>query len=180
MEFDGYAIGGLSVGEPAEEMYGMTEVCTGDTAGGQAPLPDGRRDAGKHPGIHRTRGGHVRLRAADAKREERRPLHAEREAQHAQRGPRARFLPVDPECTCYGCRNFSRAYLRHLFKAGEILALQLASMHNLTFYLWLLPTAREANLRGTFAAWKAAQMLEDSPRTAVKNIVSPTTNRRTH
>ena len=65
------------------------------------------------------------------------------------------FSPVDPSCPCYGCRNFTRAYLRHLFKAGEILALQLATLHNLTFYLGLVQAARKAILANQFAAWKA-------------------------
>jgi queuine tRNA-ribosyltransferase len=62
--------------------------------------------------------------------------------------------PVDAECTCYGCSNFSRAYLRHLFQVKEILALQLASMHNLTFYLWLVKEARKNIIAGSFASWK--------------------------
>ena len=76
------------------------------------------------------------------------------------------FGPVDPECACYGCRNFSRAYLRHLFKAGEILALQLASVHNLTFYVWLLSRAREEILKGTFASWKDTTVARLSAREA--------------
>jgi queuine tRNA-ribosyltransferase len=68
------------------------------------------------------------------------------------------FRPVDEECTCYGCRNFSRAYIRHLVKAKEILALQLASIHNLSFYLWLVRSARDAILAGRFAEWKAGQL----------------------
>ena len=51
------------------------------------------------------------------------------------------FEPVDRECNCYTCRNFSRAYLRHLFQAKEILGLQLATIHNLYFYLWLMREA---------------------------------------
>jgi len=68
------------------------------------------------------------------------------------------FRPVDPECACYGCRNFTRAYIRHLFKSGEILALQLASMHNLTFYIWLLSEARNAIMNRSFTAWKDATL----------------------
>ncbi len=156
MDFDGYAIGGLSVGEPEETMYRMTEVCT-------AVLPPDRprylmgvgtprnmleaiaRGVDMFDCVLPTRNGrnavlftrHGRLNM--------------RNAAHA-----GDFTPVDPECTCYGCRNFTRAYLRHLFKAGEILALQLASMHNLTFYLWLLSEAREAILGRNFTAWKDA------------------------
>ncbi len=66
------------------------------------------------------------------------------------------FVPMDPECHCYACRSFTRAYVRHLFKAGEILALQLATIHNITYYLSLVRTARERIANGTFPAWKHA------------------------
>ena len=52
--------------------------------------------------------------------------------------------PIDAGCACYTCRNFSRAYLRHLFRAGEILALRLNTLHNLHHYLRLMEGAREA------------------------------------
>jgi queuine tRNA-ribosyltransferase len=66
------------------------------------------------------------------------------------------FSPVDPECDCYTCQNFTRAYLRHLFNADEILALQLASIHNLAFYLWLVREARKHIISGDFENWKNA------------------------
>jgi queuine tRNA-ribosyltransferase len=158
MDFDGYAIGGLSVGEPEETMYRMTEVCTGilpadrprylmgvgtprnmleaiargvDMFDCVLPTRNGRN------AVLFTRNGRLNMRNA---------VHA------------GDFRPVDPKCTCYGCRNFTRAYLRHLFKAGEILALQIASIHNLTFYLWLLSKAREAILGRSFAAWMDATL----------------------
>jgi queuine tRNA-ribosyltransferase len=65
------------------------------------------------------------------------------------------FNPVDSGCSCYTCSNFTRAYLRHLFVSGEILALELASIHNLSFYVNLLKQAREKILRGTFKTWKS-------------------------
>jgi queuine tRNA-ribosyltransferase len=68
------------------------------------------------------------------------------------------LAPVDPECGCYACRNFSRAYLRHLFKAREILGLQLATIHNLSFYLWLMNAARDAILGDRFGAWKESAL----------------------
>jgi queuine tRNA-ribosyltransferase len=52
--------------------------------------------------------------------------------------------PIDSECGCYTCRHYSRAYLRHLFIAGEILALRLNTIHNLYFYLSLMEKIREA------------------------------------
>jgi len=62
--------------------------------------------------------------------------------------------PVDPACGCYGCRTFSRAYLRHLFKAGEILGLRLNTLHNLTFYLSLMEGARRAVEEGRLEAFR--------------------------
>ena len=66
--------------------------------------------------------------------------------------------PADPDCACYTCRTFSRAYLRHLFKAGEILALRANTLHNLHFYLSLMEGARRAIEAGTFAAFRAERL----------------------
>jgi queuine tRNA-ribosyltransferase len=67
--------------------------------------------------------------------------------------------PVDPACRCYTCRSFSRAYLRHLFATGEILAMRLNTLHNLAFFLDLMDGARRAIEQDTFAAY-SAQVLE--------------------
>ncbi len=64
------------------------------------------------------------------------------------------FSPVDPETPCTASQQYSRAYLRHLFVAGEILGMTLASIHNLCFYLELVRAARVQILQGTFGAWK--------------------------
>jgi queuine tRNA-ribosyltransferase len=64
------------------------------------------------------------------------------------------MAPLDAGCSCYTCTTFSRSYLHHLFRAKEILGLQLASIHNLAFYLWLTATARETIIEGRFTAWK--------------------------
>jgi queuine tRNA-ribosyltransferase len=65
------------------------------------------------------------------------------------------FNPVDESCVCYTCKNFTRAYIRHLFIAKEILALELASIHNLFFYLNLMKIARTKILNGDFSNWKS-------------------------
>ncbi len=65
--------------------------------------------------------------------------------------------PLDSECVCYTCRQFSRAYLRHLAVAGEMLGAQLASLHNVHFYLDLMRQARAHIAAGDFAAWAAAR-----------------------
>jgi queuine tRNA-ribosyltransferase len=64
------------------------------------------------------------------------------------------FTPLDPECPCYACRQFSRAYLRHLFNAGEILGPRLLTLHNLHFYLGLMGRMREAIQQGGWEAFK--------------------------
>ena len=64
--------------------------------------------------------------------------------------------PIDPDCDCYACRNYSRAYIRHLIKAREILGARLCTWHNLHFYLRLVRRARQAILDGTFDAFRRA------------------------
>jgi queuine tRNA-ribosyltransferase len=63
-------------------------------------------------------------------------------------------VPVEPGCQCYACQHFSRAYLRHLFKAREILGLQLATIHNVHFILDLMSQIRKHIGAGSFAAFK--------------------------
>jgi queuine tRNA-ribosyltransferase len=158
MDFEGYAIGGLSVGEPAELMYEITGLCT-------AILPASRprylmgvgtpaniieaiaRGVDMFDCVMPTRNArNAVLFTSRGKLNMRNAVHT------------ADLGPVDPDCTCYTCRSFSRAYLRHLFKSGEILALQLASLHNLTFYLHLARSAREAIAEHRFAAWKDSML----------------------
>jgi queuine tRNA-ribosyltransferase len=62
--------------------------------------------------------------------------------------------PIDPECRCHTCMNFSRAYLRHLFNAGEVLALRLGTIHNLFFYLTLMRGVRQSLEQGRFGEFK--------------------------
>ena len=62
--------------------------------------------------------------------------------------------PLDPTCNCYTCRNFSRSYLHHLHKVGEILGARLNTIHNLHYYLTLMQEIRDSLEAGTFEAWK--------------------------
>ena len=64
------------------------------------------------------------------------------------------FTPLDPNCICHTCQNFTRAYLRHLHLENEILAHRLLTLHNLHFYLSLMRGIRQAILAGTFAHFK--------------------------
>jgi queuine tRNA-ribosyltransferase len=158
MDFPGYAIGGLSVGEPSSEMYRMVEVCTGILPRDKPRYLMGvgtpenlleaiARGVDMFDCVLPTRNGrNATLFTTSGK------LHI-RNAAYA-----TDFRPVDGECQCYTCKNFTRAYLRHLFKAQEILALQLASVHNLSFYHWLCRSAREAITESRFDLWMEAQM----------------------
>jgi len=70
------------------------------------------------------------------------------------------FSPIDPECGCSVCRNYSRAYLRHLFNTGEVSALRLATIHSLYFYMDLMRVAKEAILKDSFLDWKTEFLRE--------------------
>ena len=142
--FPGYAIGGLSVGEPKELFLEMLDFTVDLLPAEQPrylmgvgtpvdlvnavwmgidmfdcvmPTRNGRN------GMVFTRDGPFSIRNAEYKEDKR---------------------PIDPECRCWVCRTFSRGYIRHLYKSGEILALRLNSYHNLAFYLDLMAAMRQA------------------------------------
>ena len=69
-------------------------------------------------------------------------------------------LPLEPGCDCYACQNFSRAYIRHLRKAEEILGLHLATLHNIRFMIRLMNEIRAAIIAGTFPAYREAFLSE--------------------
>jgi queuine tRNA-ribosyltransferase len=160
MGFDGYAVGGLSVGEPAELMYRMTEICT-------AVLPRDRprylMGVGTPENILESiERGIDMFDCVLPTRNGRNALLFSRRGKLNLRNARfaADLRPVDEQCGCSTCRTVSRAYLRHLFKAGELLAYQLATIHNLYFYLRLCAGARSAILEDRFSSWKAATLRE--------------------
>jgi queuine tRNA-ribosyltransferase len=148
--FEAYAIGGLSVGEPFEVMY--------DVVGRTAPmLPD------EQPRYLMGTGMPDDLIECVARGIDMFDcVLPTRNARNGQlltsRGPmvikNARYAedlrPPDPDCTCYTCRHFSRAYLRHLFVSGEMTAATLNSLHNLHFYLDTMRRIREAIVFGSF------------------------------
>lgn len=151
---DGYAIGGLAVGEPAEEMYEMIEVVNRilpedkprylmgvgtpenileaislgvDMFDCVMPTRNGRN------GMLFTTQGTINIKNQKWERD---------------------FSPIDPELAAFVDSDYSKAYLRHLIKADEILGLQICSIHNLAFYLWLVREARRHIYQGDFMAWK--------------------------
>jgi len=154
LEFDGYAIGGLAVGEPAEVMYDITNFTTD-----LMPLEKPRylMGVGRPENI---------LESIDRGIDMFDCVMPTRNARHGvlftNEGVltltnskfKEDFSKVDENCECYTCTNFTRAYLRHLFNAGELLALELASIHNLHFYISLIKEARNKILDGSFKEWK--------------------------
>jgi queuine tRNA-ribosyltransferase len=153
-DFPGYAIGGLSVGEPKELMYEILDGCTEYLpqdrprylmgVGSPDALLEGiergvdlfdcvlpTREA-RH-GRAMTKNGSVNLRNAAYTED---------------------FGPLDAACDCYTCRNFSRSYLRHLVMSKEILGATLISIHNLAFLTGLMAEARKAIEENTYASYK--------------------------
>jgi queuine tRNA-ribosyltransferase len=158
MDFEGYAIGGLSVGEPPEAMYEMTSLCTSILP---ADRPRYLMGVGTPENLLESiERGVDMFDCVMPTRNARNALLFTRNGRMNLRNARFAndFAPADAECSCYTCKNFSRAYLRHLIKAGEILGLQLATLHNLAFYIWLVGTAREAILEGRYPSWKSGMM----------------------
>lgn len=148
------AIGGLSVGEPHEDMYAMTEVCTAILPPDKprylmgVGLPENilecialgidmfdcvlpTRNA-RH-GMLYTSQGVINIKNKKWERD---------------------FSPIDPQSDTTFSRRYTRAYLRHLFRVNELSGYTIASIHNLRFYLWLVETAREKILDGSFSTWK--------------------------
>ncbi|HIU46566.1 MAG TPA: tRNA guanosine(34) transglycosylase Tgt [Candidatus Fimadaptatus faecigallinarum] len=144
MDFPGYGIGGLSVGEPKPVMYEMLEAISPEL-----PVNKPRYLMGVGSPDCLMEGV---MRGVDmfdcvlATRVARNGTCFTRDGRVIVRDSRCAedFSPIDPECDCYVCRNYSRAYIRHLFKAGEVLGPRLASYHNLYFLLKLMEGARQA------------------------------------
>ncbi len=150
MDFPGYSIGGLAVGEPKEDMIKTTAFLNtilpknkprymmgvGTPVDILTHIGNGvdmfdcvmpTRNARK--GSIFTRNGKMIIKSARYKSD---------------------FRPIDPECTCYTCRNFSRAYIRHLIHMNEILGMRLTTIHSLHFYLELVGMARQAILEDRY------------------------------
>ncbi len=154
MDMDGYALGGIGVGEPVELINEMTEYTASLLPENKAryvmgvgtppdmleaissgidmfdcvvPTRNGRN------GQAFTFSGEIQLRNAPFKDD---------------------FGPIDPECGCFTCRNYTRGYIRHLFNVGEILAMKLISLHNIFFYVKLIELSRAAVQENRFSGFK--------------------------
>jgi queuine tRNA-ribosyltransferase len=152
--FDGYAIGGVSVGEPEEEMLRTVETCTPYLPADHIRYAMGLGTPRQiiemvargvdlfdcvlptrvaRNGVAYTRQGYLHVSAGRCK---------------------ADSQPIEEGCGCYACRNFSRAYIRHLLNAEEILGLRLMSCHNVFFYLELVRQVRAAIREGRFEPFR--------------------------
>ena len=155
IDFNGFAIGGLAVGEPTEIMYDMVDFTT-DFMPEHKPryLMGVGRPENLLEGIER---GIDMFDCVMPTRNARNAYLFTYNGILSMRNARYKddFSPVDETCECYTCQNFSRAYIRHLFIAKEILALELASIHNLFFYLDLMRTAKVQIINGNFSKWKS-------------------------
>ena len=152
---EGYAIGGLAVGEPAEKMYEMIEVVN-EILPADRPrylmgvgTPDNllegvERGVDMFDCVMPTRvGRNARIYTKAGRLNMRNRRWADD------------FSPIEEDGACAMDRQYSKAYLRHLFMADEILALEIASVHNLSYYLWLMGEARKHIIEGDYADWKA-------------------------
>lgn len=155
---DGNAIGGLAVGEPPEKMYEMIEVVN-DILPKNKPryLMGVGTPANILEGIER---GVDMFDCVMPTRNGRNGMLFTRNGIMNMRNRRWAddFSPIDPESDCFVDLQYSKAYLRHLFIAGELLAMQIASIHNLAFYLWLAAEARRHIMAGDFHTWKPAML----------------------
>ena len=153
--FDGYAIGGMAVGEPKPSMYDLTELVAGLLPAG---APRYLMGVGKPEDLVEAVARGVDMFDCVL------PTRNARNGQcFTADGPltlkQARYAkdasPLDPECACYACRTFSRAYLRHLFVSDELLAYRLLSLHNVHFFLRLVREMRAAIAARAFEPLKA-------------------------
>jgi queuine tRNA-ribosyltransferase len=156
LDFPGYGIGGLSVGEPKDIMYqvldytvpllprekprylmgvGSPDCLLEGVARGVDMFDCVLPTRIARNGTVFTRDGKLVVRNAEYARD---------------------FRPLDPECGCYACRHFTRAYIRHLIKANEVLGIRLTTIHNLHFVLELMRNIRRAILEGNFHEYKEA------------------------
>jgi queuine tRNA-ribosyltransferase len=151
---EGYAIGGLAVGEPAEQMYEMIEVVNEELPTDRPRYLMGvgtpinileaiERGVDMFDCVMPTRNGrNACLFTSEG-------ILNMRNAKWADD-----FSPIDPMGHSFVDTHYTKAYLHHLYKAKELLALQIGSIHNLAFYLWLVKEARKHILDGTFVVWK--------------------------
>ena len=161
---EGNAIGGLAVGEPAEVMYEMIELVNGIL-----PKDRPRYLMGVGTPVNILESIALGVDMFDCvmpTRNGRNAMLFTSEGVMNMRNAKwaTDFSPIDPNGTSYVDRTYTRAYLHHLYKAQELLALQIGSIHNLAFYLWLVRQARSHIIAGDFRDWKENMIRRVSQR----------------
>ena len=164
MDAPANAIGGLSVGEPAEEMYAMTdEVCS------ILPKDKPRYLMGVGTPINLLENIALGVDMFDCVLPSRNGRNgmiftAEGTINIRNKKWENDFSPIDPSGYCFVDLDYNKAYLRHLFSINEMLGKQIATLHNLSFYIWLVREARKHILAGTFTKWKTKMISQMQPR----------------
>ena len=164
LDLDGYAIGGLAVGEPAEVMYEVIETVTP-----HMPEDKPRYLMGVGTPANILEAVRRGVDIFDCVMPTRNARHGHVFTMEGVRNMmNAKYTldesPLDPSCDCPVCRNFTRAYIHHLFKAGEMLAMRLSVLHNLYFYNTLMEKIRDALDKGEFESFYRANIENLSKR----------------
>lgn len=154
MDFDGFALGGLSVGEPKPEMMDLLYH-----SAPQLPVDKPRYLMGVGTPLDIINGINAGIDMFDCVLPTRNARNGTLYTSNGKINIKRREFaeddgPLDPQCSCYTCRNFSRAYLRHLYVSKELLSFRLNSIHNLTYFLDLVRGARTAIREGRFQDYK--------------------------
>lgn len=164
MDMDGNAIGGLSVGEPAEEMYEMTDIVNNIL-----PQSKPRYLMGVGTPVNILESIALGVDMFDCVMPTRNARNgmlftSEGIINIKNKKWKDDLSPVDKEMNCFADTQYSKAYLRHLIISNEMLGAQIASIHNLAFYLWLVRKAREKIISGEFSLWKDSMVKKLSER----------------
>ena len=164
LDLDGYAIGGLAVGETTEEMYHVLDVTLP-----YAPENKPRYLMGVGTPQNILEAVDRGIDFFDCVMPSRNARHCNLFTENGYMNLKnEKFekdpLPIEPGCTCPACRNYSRAYIRHLFKAKEMLAMRLCVLHNLNFYNRLMENIRKAIEEGRYQEFKKEKLEAYSKR----------------
>jgi queuine tRNA-ribosyltransferase len=164
LDLDGYAIGGLAVGETTEEMYHVLDVTLP-----YAPENKPRYLMGVGTPANILEAIDRGVDMMDCVMPTRNGRNGMLFTRHGIMNMRNKkwaddFSPIQEDGPSYVDRAYSKAYLRHLFISQELLALQIASIHNLAFYLWLVKEARKHIIAGDFKQWKEEMVVNVTRR----------------
>lgn len=171
MNFEGYAVGGVSVGEPFPEMIAQVEASVPHLP---ADRPRYVMGVGTPPQmLEMIARGVDMFDCVLPTRVARNGTIFTATGTYPIKNSRYRedFRPLEEGCSCYACRTFSRAYIRHLYRCNEILGLRLMSWHNLHMYLSLLQRAREAIAAGSFGEFRREFVAHYTERTETNEAI---------